>query len=358
MDSLTRLNKFIASNGVLSRRKIDELIEQGRVTVNGKTVTGLGVKINPDTDKVSVDGQLIKADIKKIYVILNKPQGIITSVSDDKKRTTVIDLVKIKQKIFPIGRLDYNTSGLLLLTNDGELTNKLTSARSKVYKTYYAELSRPLEEKHKIKLMSGVKIEGKVTAPAVIKFIKPDDYTRLLISIFEGRNRQIHNMFEHFGYFVRVLERVEYAGLKLGSLKPGEWRNLTPEEIKLLMYSAAKESEVRKDSYKDRDKNKSFVRFKKKYESKYKSKSGNKDIRKDESFHGKRDDKKNEDGRSFKSGKIVKKKEMKGNFKKVYKKIHKKDFREDFPDIKRPEKRDTERKSLRKNSFRKNHRHK
>lgn len=234
MESSVRLNKFIASNGLLSRRKIDELIEQGRVTVNRKTVTELGYKINPETDKVSVDGEHIKPDTKKIYILLYKPQGVITSVSDEKKRTTVIDLININQKIFPVGRLDYGTSGLLLLTNDGGLANKLMNPKSKVYKTYYAELSRPLEEKHRLKLTGGIKIEGVLTAPAIVKFPKTNDYLRLTISIHEGRNRQIHNMFEHFGYFVRVLRRIEYAGLNLGGLKEGEWRYLTSEEISAL----------------------------------------------------------------------------------------------------------------------------
>lgn len=235
MESSVRLNKFIASNGLLSRRKIDELIEQGRVTVNKKTVTELGYKINPEADKVFVDGEHIKPDTKKIYIMLYKPHGVITSVSDEKKRTTVIDLIKINQKIFPVGRLDYSTSGLLLLTNDGGLANKLMNPKSRVYKTYYAELSRPLEEKHRLKLSGGIKIEGVMTAPSIIKFPKTNDYLRLTISIHEGRNRQIHNMFEHFGYFVRVLRRIEYAGLNLGGLKEGEWRYLTSEEISSLI---------------------------------------------------------------------------------------------------------------------------
>lgn len=231
MENLIRLNKFIASNGVSSRRKIDELILQGRVTVNGNTIVELGCRIEPDKDKVKVDGELIKSKTKKIYIVMNKPVGIIASVSDEKKRTTVIDLIKINQKIFPVGRLDYNTSGLLLLTNDGELANKLMSPKSKIYKTYYVELSKPLEEKHRIKLTEGIKIEGQLTAPSKIKFPKANDYLRLYISICEGRNKQIHKMFESYGYFVRVLQRFEYAGVKLGGLKEGEWRKMTAAEV-------------------------------------------------------------------------------------------------------------------------------
>ncbi|MEO6696236.1 MAG: pseudouridine synthase [Ignavibacteria bacterium] len=234
MESTVRLNKFIASNGISSRRKVDELIEQGRVTVNGNTVIELGFKIDPAHDKVALDGEAIRTDTKKIYVILNKPKGIITSVSDDKHRTTVIDLIKINQKIFPVGRLDYHTSGLLLLTNDGELANKLMSPVSKVYKTYFVQLSKPLEEKHRIKLSEGIKLEGIRTAPAIIRFPKKTDYQSLFISIHEGKNHQVRNMFEHYGYFVRELQRTEYAGMKLGSLRESEWSYLTPEELALL----------------------------------------------------------------------------------------------------------------------------
>ena len=234
MENLVRLNKFLASNGISSRRKTDELIEQGRITVNGNTIKELGFKINPDTDKVAFDGETIKTDTEKIYIILNKPKGIITTVSDDKHSETVIDLINIKKKIFPVGRLDYNTSGLLLLTNDGDLANKLMHPKSKVYKTYAVSISKPLEEKHKFKLTGGIKLEGKKTAPCVIKFPRKGDYQNLTISIYEGRNRQVREMFEHYGYFVRELQRVEYAGMKLGNLKEGQWRNLTQSEISKL----------------------------------------------------------------------------------------------------------------------------
>ena len=233
-DNIVRLNKFIAANGISSRRKIDEMILQERVTVNGKTVNELGFKIDPAFDKVKVDGELVRTDTKKVYIMLNKPKGIITSVKDDKRRTTVIDLIKLNQKIFPVGRLDYNTSGLLLLTNDGEFANHLMSPKSKVHKTYYVELSKPLEEKHRIKLSEGIKLDGIRTAPAKIKFYKNSDYNRLYISIYEGKNRQIHNMFEHYGYFVRELMRVEYSGLKLEGLNEGSWRYLTAEEVSKL----------------------------------------------------------------------------------------------------------------------------
>lgn len=235
MDSLVRLNKFIASNGFSSRRKIDEMILQGRVTVNGKTINELGYKINPDNDKVALDGENIRRSTKKIYILLNKPKGIITSVSDEKHRATVIDLIKIREKIFPVGRLDYNTSGLLLLTNDGELANKLMHPVNEIYKTYLVKLSKPLEEKHRLKLTSGIKLEDKKTAPSKIRYVKKNDYENLYISIYEGRNRQVRKMFENYGYFVRELKRVEYAGLKLGNMREGEWKYLNAVETALLL---------------------------------------------------------------------------------------------------------------------------
>ena len=230
---LTRLNKYIASNGILSRRKIDELITQGRVDVNGVTIMELGYKINPAKDKVDVDGQRIKPVTKKIYIMLNKPDSVITSLSDEKRRRTVMDIVKIKDKVFPVGRLDYHTTGLLLLTNDGEMANKLMSPKSKVYKTYAVKLSKPLEEKHRMKITGGIKLEGRKTLPAKIDFTS-DDYTRLKISITEGKNRQVRKMFENYGYFVRELHRSAYAGLKLEKMKSGEWRYLSKEETELL----------------------------------------------------------------------------------------------------------------------------
>lgn len=234
MDNAVRLNKYISSHGVLSRRKIDEYILQGRVTVNNKTVYELGYKIDPDKDKVSVDGETVKSDIKKIYILLNKPKGVVTTVSDDKKRTTVIDIINLNKKIFPVGRLDYNTGGLLLLTNDGEIANRLMKPDNQIYKTYFVQLSKPLEERIKKKLSAGIMLDGRKTRPAVIRFPYKNDYSRLLISIHEGRNRQIHNMFEKFGYFVRELFRTEYAGLSVGNLKEGQWRHLRADEVNKL----------------------------------------------------------------------------------------------------------------------------
>lgn len=267
-----RLNKFIAANGYSSRRKVDELILQGRVTVNGNTVTSLGFKITPGQDKVAVDGENLRTDTKKIYIILNKPKGVITSVSDEKHRETVIDLIKIKEKIFPVGRLDYNTSGLLLLTNDGMLANALMHPSSRIYKKYLVKLSKPLEEKHKLKLTGGIKLEGRKTAPCKIQFIRKNDFENLYISIYEGRNRQVRNMFEHYGYFVRELERVEYAGIGMEHLRPGQWRYLNAAEAAMLKKKAEtsrQENESRAKTFSPKRKQ-GTKRFPKKINSKTK----------------------------------------------------------------------------------------
>lgn len=286
MENFTRLNKFIASNGVASRRKIDEYILQGRVSVNGRTIVELGYKINPDADKVALDGEAIRVLTKKIYIILNKPKGVITSVSDEKHRETVIDLIKIREKIFPVGRLDFDTSGLLLLTNDGDLANKLMHPKSEIDKTYFVKLSKPLEEKHRLKLSSGIRLDGVKTSACRIRFVRSGSYEELYISIHEGRNRQVRNMFEHFGYYVRDLERVEYAGLRLAGLGYGEWRYLNPEEVRNLYDLAEKNPGTKHDSPVKHQPKKRFLKKndagakhgKKNYEKAYDKKSG---VRKD-----------------------------------------------------------------------------
>lgn len=234
MEDYVRINKFVATYGMLARRKVDEYILQGRITVNGITITEPGYKINPQEDRVSVDGELIKVEKGKVYILLNKPPKVISAVTDDKKRKTVVDIVKVKERIFPIGRLDYDTTGLIILTNDGEFANKLMHPRYKVDKTYLVHLSKPLQEKHRKKLAEGIFIDRKKTEPAKIVFLNKDDYKRLFISIHEGRNRQVKNMFERFGYKIRKLHRTKYGNLKLGNLAEGEWRKLSEKEVALL----------------------------------------------------------------------------------------------------------------------------
>lgn len=234
MTDKIRINKFIAENYGISRRKADEYILQGRVTLNNITITEPGHLINSESDKIKVDGETVRLNTKKIYLMLNKPARVISTVSDDKHRTTVIDLINIRDKVYPIGRLDYDTTGLLLLTNDGEFANKLMHPKSKIFKTYQVKLSKPLDEKIKVLLEKGTVIDGKKTEPALINYTNQKDKKFVKISIREGRNRQVRKMFEKFGYFVDKLHRSDYGNLKLGSLKPGEWRKLTPKELENL----------------------------------------------------------------------------------------------------------------------------
>jgi 23S rRNA pseudouridine2605 synthase len=230
-DNQVRINKFISGNGILSRRKTDEYVLQGRITVNGITISEPGYRINPETDKVRIDGELVKISTKKVYILLNKPLKTICSVSDEKRRVTVIDIIKSKEKIFPVGRLDFDTSGLLILTNDGDFANQLMHPKFKIYKTYFVKISKPLEEKYKAALTKGVLIDNKRTEPCTIYFENPKDKQTLFISIREGRNRQVRKMFEKQGYFVRRLHRVEYGNLKLGDMPDGKWRYLSAKEV-------------------------------------------------------------------------------------------------------------------------------
>jgi len=231
MENYVRINKFVAANGIISRRKVDEYIEQGRITVNGITVRERGYKVNPHKDKVSVDGEIIKTNSRKIYIVLNKPPKVISAVTDNKNRRTVVDIVKMKERIFPIGRLDYDTTGLILLTNDGELANKLMHPKYEIDKIYLAHLSKPLAEKHRKKIADGIFIDRKKTEPAKISFVNKFDNKKIFVSIHEGRNRQVKKMFEEFGYKIKKLHRMKYGNLKLGNLKEGGWRKLTKEEI-------------------------------------------------------------------------------------------------------------------------------
>jgi len=233
-DNRVRLNKFIASAGYASRRKIDELILEGRVSVNRKMVIELGTKIDAKTDLVKVDGEIIKTKTGFIYILLNKPAGYITSTSDEMKRPTVMDLIKIKHRIYPVGRLDYDTEGLLILTNDGDLANKLMHPKYAIDKVYQVKVNRPIDEKSIERLAEGIKIDGKKTAPAKIFIIPHTENKEFKITIHEGRNRQIRKMMEAAGFFIRKLKRIEYADLNIKGIKKGEWRYLTEYEVKHL----------------------------------------------------------------------------------------------------------------------------
>ncbi|MGD9567846.1 MAG: pseudouridine synthase [Sedimentibacter sp.] len=232
---LERLQKYMARSGVTSRRKAEELIVDGHVKVNNITVTELGTKIDPQKDTITVDNKKITEVKQYIYIKLNKPEGYVTTVKDQFNRKTVLDLIDIEDRIYPIGRLDYNTSGLLLLTNDGELANKLMHPKYHIYKTYIAEADGRISEESIEKLKMGVVIEDYKTAPAKVKLLKYiGDKSQIQISIYEGKNRQVRKMLEAVGHDVITLKRISFGEIRLGDLKTGSWKDLSQEEIQFL----------------------------------------------------------------------------------------------------------------------------
>lgn len=231
-----RLNKYIAQAGVASRRKADELTLQGRVKINGVVMKEPGYDVLQD-DVVEVNGRTLKQEAtKKVYIMLNKPKGYITSVEDERERLTVMDLVTdIEERLFPIGRLDYNTSGMLLMTNDGELAYKLAHPKHQIYKTYRARVSGQISAERVAKLRNGVDIGGFVTSKAVVNVIKQAERSAIVeIKIFEGKNRQVRKMFAAVGNKVLDLERIAIGDLFLGHLKQGHYRKLNQKEIEYL----------------------------------------------------------------------------------------------------------------------------
>ena len=230
-----RLNKYIAAAGLASRRKADELIACGNVKINGLTIKELGTDVK-EGDIVEVNGRVIQPETKHVYIMLNKPIGYITSLEDEKDRPTVVELLTdVNERVFPIGRLDYNTSGLLLLTNDGDLAYKLTHPKHHIYKTYRARVQGVLSKERIAKLSKGVDIGGFVTSKANVKLIKQGERSAIVeIQIYEGKNRQVRKMFAAVGNRVQELERVAVGELYLGHLKEGHYRKLTPKEIEYL----------------------------------------------------------------------------------------------------------------------------
>ena len=233
-----RLNNYISSTGLCSRREADKLIEQGRVTVNGKLVTELAFNIDEEKDIVEIDGEQIGVEKNNVYIVLNKPEGYITTVKDQFDRPSVLDLVSdIKERVYPIGRLDYETSGLLLLTNDGDLTYKLTHPKHEVDKTYVARVKGKLTKEEIERFKTGLKIEDYTTAPAKLKVIKYDeqrDSSLLEIKIHEGKNRQVRKMCKAINHPVLRLRRSAMGKIKIGDCEIGKYRYLTEDEIKYL----------------------------------------------------------------------------------------------------------------------------
>lgn len=235
MMNTTRLNKYIAQSGVCSRRRADELIANGNVKINGAVIREMGYQVEED-DTVMVNGKIIETNGRNIYVAVNKPLGYITSMDDDKGRATVAELVSdIPERLFPVGRLDYNTTGLLLMTNDGDLANRLTHPKHEVTKTYAATVAGILSGARVAKLRKGVDIGGFVTSPAEVRVIRQNPRSAVVeISIHEGKNRQVRKMFAAVGNKVQTLERIAIGDLRLGRLMTGHYRKLTQKEIDYL----------------------------------------------------------------------------------------------------------------------------
>ncbi|MBZ9608236.1 rRNA pseudouridine synthase [Clostridium estertheticum] len=230
-----RLQKFMASCGVASRRKCEEIITAGRVKVNDLMVTELGHKVDPEKDRVHVDNKIINMEENKVYIALNKPEGIVSTVKDEKERKTILDLVKVKERIYPIGRLDYDTCGLIILTNDGDIYNKVIHPRQAINKVYLAILEGCPNEEEISKFCNGIDIEGYITAKADLQINKRVGFNcRATITIHEGKNRQIRKMCDAIGHPVIALKRVSVGNILLGDMEKGSWRNLTEDEIKYL----------------------------------------------------------------------------------------------------------------------------
>ncbi len=233
---MERLQKFMAESGIASRRHAEELIKKGFVKVNGEVVTELGVKIDPNKDVVEYKGKNIKADSKKVYIMLNKPEGYVTTAKDQFGRPTVLDLIKgVKERVVPVGRLDYDTSGMLILTNDGDVVYKLTHPKNEINKVYEAKLFG-VPDSNTINLFrDGITIEGKKTRPAKIELLRVDGrFSWCNITIHEGRNRQVRKMCQAARHPVATLRRVAEGEIYLGDLKKGSWRYLTNKEIRYL----------------------------------------------------------------------------------------------------------------------------
>lgn len=233
-----RLQKYLAEAGIASRRKAEELIQQGKVKVNNVIVTELGTKINPEKDKIEYEGKTITREDKKVYILLNKPIGYVTTAKDQFNRDSVLDLVKVKQRIVPVGRLDMYTSGALLLTNDGDFVYQVTHPKHEIEKTYTVTLKGMITKTTIEMLKKGVKIQDYVTRPAKVRILKIEEdknQSRLEITIHEGKNRQIRKMCEAVGHRVLALHRSKIAGIGVKELPLGKWRYLSENEINQIL---------------------------------------------------------------------------------------------------------------------------
>lgn len=238
---MERLQKVIAQSGYCSRRKAEEEIQKGHVTVNGEIVREMGVQVSSN-DQVMINGILLKKEEKE-YILLNKPRGVVTTTSDDKHRKTVLDLIDTNKRLYPVGRLDYDTTGILLLTNDGELSNLMMHPKNQIDKVYIAKVDGILTGEAINSLKKGIVLDGKKTAPARVKIRKKDLKKKTCmveLTIHEGRNHQVKRMFEAVGYRVEKLKRERISFLDLKGLNSGEYRYLNPKEVKKLYFELQK----------------------------------------------------------------------------------------------------------------------
>lgn len=226
-----RLQKILSRAGIASRRRAEEYISTGRVMVNGKLVTELGTKADLARDHIKVDGRLLRAPKRLVYVMLNKPKAVVTTMEDPEGRETVMKFMRgVRERVYPVGRLDYHSEGLLLMTNDGDFTNAITAARNKVEKVYVAKATRTLTEQQEELFRTGIPLDGRKTAPAGLKRIKEGENPWYEVRLIEGRNNQVRNMFKHFNVLVEKLRRVKVGFLSL-DVPPGEMRHLKPLEV-------------------------------------------------------------------------------------------------------------------------------
>ena len=238
IQEVVRLNKFIANSGVCSRREADTLIQSGVVTVNGEVVTELGTKVNILTDDIRFNGQRLKGE-EKVYIVMNKPKGYVTTASDPHAEKTVMDLLKgCPTRVFPVGRLDKNTTGVLMFTNDGEMAERLTHPSYNKKKIYQVVLDAPLSDEDQQKILAGIELSDGVVAADELEFIDAHDHRQLGIEIHSGKNRIVRRIFESLGYEVSALDRVYFAGLTKKGLKKSDWRYLTEGEVNILKMGA------------------------------------------------------------------------------------------------------------------------
>ena len=227
-----RLQKILAQAGIASRRKAEQFILEGRVTVNGKAVTELGSKADLARDHIKVDGKLLRPPRRRVYLAFHKPKGVVTTASDPQGRPTVLDFLKgVQERVFPVGRLDYASEGLLMLTNDGEFANRAMSAAMHLQKTYFVKVNGLLSPEQEEQFRAGIPLHGHRTAPAGLKLVKRAANPWYEVRLTEGRHHQVRDMFQHFGRLVEKLKRVKIGFLELGGLRPGEYRALTHNEI-------------------------------------------------------------------------------------------------------------------------------